>query len=392
MNMIAQPSKPAALEGMPVVDADTHICEPYDLWTSRVSGSYKDRVPQVKDIDGTLMWVMEGDHVMGPAVPSSAIRRDGSKSLGLDFVNLPVEDFFLGGREVKPRLAYMDEAGITAQIAYPNLLGFGNQKAMGVDPELRLVVTQVYNDAMAEMQRESGDRIFPMALMPWWDIKQSVAEAERCHKMGLRGINTNTDPQNQGFPELGDAHWSPLWDACSDLSLPVNFHIGAGFDSAAWFGEGVWQSLDSYRKLAFGGTIMFMGNFKILANMMLSGFLENYPKLKIVSVESGVGWIPFMLEALEFQMAEAGAKYRMSPWEVFQQNIYACSWFEKAHIVHSARAIGVDNVLWETDFPHPVCLYPDALNYVAPAAEAFSAEERRKIFGGNAARIYNLPV
>jgi len=281
---------------------------------------------------------------------------------------------------------------VNRQMSEPAWTMIKTEPPVRVDPDLRLVITRIYNDAVAEMQRESGDRIFPMALMPWWDVKETVTEAERCHKMGLRGVNTNPEPQQQGFPDLSDPHWRPLWDVCSDLDLPVNFHIGAGFETATWFGDGVWQSHDDYRKLAYGGSVMFMVNFKILANMIIAGFLEDYPKLKIVSVESGVGWIPFMLEAVEFQMAEAGTKYRLSPWEIFQQNIYACSWFEKAHIVHSARAIGVDNVLWETDFPHPVCLYPDALNYVAPAAEAFTAEERRKVFGGNAARIYNLPI
>ncbi len=392
MNMIAQPSTPASLKGMPIIDADTHIAETYDLWTSRVTGKYKDLVPQVKTVAGELQWVMDGDKVMGPAFAVSTIRKDGSKAKGMEFTSWKFDECFEGAHEVKARLAYMDEAGIQAQIAYPNLLGFGNQKAMGVDPALRLVITEVYNDAMAEMQADSGDRIFPMALLPWWDIKQTVVEAERCHKMGLRGVNTNTDPQNQGHPVLGDAHWTPLWDLCSDLNLPVNFHIGGGFESAAWFGDGVWPTHNAEQKLAFGGTVMFMSNFKVLSNIILSGFLEKFPKLKIVSVESGVGWIPFLLENLEYQMADSGIKYTMSPWEIFRQNMYACSWFEKAHLASSARALGVDNVLWETDFPHPVCLYPDALNFVTEAAESFTPDERRKVFGGNAAKLYNIPV
>jgi predicted TIM-barrel fold metal-dependent hydrolase len=172
MNMISHPAVPKALEGMPIVDADTHICEPADLWTSRAPAHLKARVPQVKMIDGGKKWVMDGDMIMGPAFPMSAIRANGKKSNGYELINYDMGDAFPGAVGIKDRVAFMDSAGISAQIAYPNLLGFGNQKAMGAYRSLRLAITQIYNDAMADIQKESGDRIFPMALLPWWDIKE----------------------------------------------------------------------------------------------------------------------------------------------------------------------------------------------------------------------------
>ncbi|HEY3696483.1 amidohydrolase family protein [Phenylobacterium sp.] len=385
-------TKPPVMAGVTVIDADTHIAEVYDLWTSRAPAAYKARVPQVKEVDGELIWVIDGDKRMGPAFAISTIRRDGSKGHGNALTKWKFEEVFEGAYDVKARLAYMDESGIAAQIAYPNLLGFGNQKSMGVDPDLRWVTTQIYNDAMIEYQKASGDRIFPMALMPWWDIKQSLAEAERCQKAGLRGVNTNSVPEGQGMPVLGDKHWFPLWELCSDLGLPVNFHIGSGFESTAWFGSGVWPTHETEGKMAFGGSMMFVSNYQILANIILSRFLEKFPKLNIVSVESGVGWIPFMLESLEYHMKDSGIKCELTPIELFRRQIYACSWFERRGLAQSARALGVDNVMFETDFPHPVCLYPDPVNFMAETAAEFTHEERRKIFGGNAARVYNIPV
>ena len=172
--------------------------------------------------------------------------------------------------------------------------------------------------------------------------------------------------------------------------MPVNFHIGGGFSSAEWFGEGHWPSFTPTEKLAYGSSSLFFANFQLFANIFISRWLERHPKLKLVSVESGVGWIPFMLEAVEFQMREARSDYQISPSEIFARQIYACSWFERKHLFADAHKVGVDNVMFQTDFPHPVCLYPDALEYMAQAAGQFTQEERAKVFGGNASRVYNI--
>ena len=136
----------------------------------------------------------------------------------------------------------------------------------------------------------------------------------------------------------------------------------------------------------------FISNSRVLANLVISLVLERYPKLKVVSVESGVGWIPFMLESIEYMMRETGVKYLIPPHELFKRQIYACSWFERRNFATMARMLGVDNVMFETDFPHPTCLHPNALDYVATTASEFTLEERKKVFGGTAARVYNLPV
>ncbi len=383
-------AKPETFSQIAVIDADTHYAEPYDLWTSRATGSWKERVPQVKEVDGQLSWFMDGDVRMGPAFASCTIRKDGTKAYGMELTTWKFEEIFDGAWDAKARVAYMDDAGISAQICYPNLLGFGNQKGMNVDPELRLVITKIYNDALAEFQADSGNRIYPMAMVPWWDMKQALAEVERCRAMGLRGINTHSQPHNNGFPDLGDEHWNPLWELCEDTGMPVNFHIGGGFSNAEWFGEGHWPSFTPTEKLAYGSSSLFFANFQLFANIFISRWLERHPKLKLVSVESGVGWIPFMLESVEFQMREARSDYQISPSDIFARQIYACSWFERKHLFADAHKVGVDNVMFQTDFPHPVCLYPDALEYMADAAGQFTPDERAKVFGGNASRVYNI--
>src|SRR5579885_3677682 len=173
-----------------VIDVDTHFSEPLDLWTSRAPAKYRDRVPQMKPHGGRLFWTIDGDVSMGIPTAASVIAPDGGKARGLKFMDWIVTDVHPACSRVKERLEVMDALGVSAQIVYPNVLGFGGQgPSAKVDPELRLVCTQIYNDAAAEMQAESGGRLFPMALLPWWDVGLSVAEAERCRRMGLRGVN-----------------------------------------------------------------------------------------------------------------------------------------------------------------------------------------------------------
>lgn len=379
------------LAGLAVVDADTHLSEWYDLWTSRAPLRFKDRVPQVRKIDGKWEWFIDGQ-LLNREGASSAVRKDGSKAYGMDFKALQLGDVHAGSYDVKERLRFMDEQGIAAQIAYPNLLGFGGQKAMLLDEELRNISVEIFNDAMAELQRDSGNRIYPMAMMPWWSVSASVREAERCAAMGMRGVNMNSDPHEHKLPPLGDEHWTPLWEACIDKNLPVNFHIGASDDSMSWFGRGLWPGHPDAVKLAYGSLMLFVGNMRVMANIILSGFLERHPSLKIVSVESGVGWLPFFLEALEYQMHEAGMRLELSPREIFARQIYACCWFERRSLVQTVRSIGADNLMFETDFPHPTCLYPGAMDYMRATIEELTEVERRKVFSENAQKLYHLDL
>src|SRR5262249_30484138 len=188
-----------------------------------------------------------------------------------------------GSSNVKARLAEMDRTGIHAQIVYPNILGFGGQATAKVDPALRLSCVQIYNDAMAEIQQESGQRMFPMALLPWWDVKEAVKETERCAKLGLRGININSDPHTHKgedgnyIPDLGAPHWYPLWEVCVDKQMPVNFHIGASEQSIDWMGKQGWPSLSRDLHAGISGAMIFFNNGKVVANIIYSGLLDRFP-------------------------------------------------------------------------------------------------------------------
>jgi uncharacterized protein len=385
---------PEVFEGLRIIDADTHLTEPPDLWTHRAPARFRDRVPRVETVKGHTTWVVDG-MTLGRAGGAAVIRRDGTKVPGTDFLKWSFDDVHPGAHSIPERLQSMDELGVWGQIVYPNTFGFGGQGFFKVgDEELRLLTARLYNDAMAEIQEESGGRLMPMAVLPWWDIDKAVAEAERTTVLGLHGINTTSAPHHHGLPDLGAPYWDPLWEVCSTLGLPVNFHIGAAESDMEWFGGISWPSLGLDQKFAVGSAMLYLNNAGVLANLIFSGVLERHPQLQVVSVESGIGWIPFFMEALDHQVGEmapaAADALSMTPSDYFRRQIHACFWFEQRGVGAVIDALGHNHLMFETDYPHPTCTYPEGLEIAAEALAGFEDEVVGALMGGNATRLYRI--
>jgi len=380
-----------------IIDVDAHITEPHDLWSSRAPASMKDRLPRVVETPEGRRWIVDRDVEISTGNPSSVIGKDGEKSRGTEFFGWQIEDVHEASYDMKARVRMLDRFGIYAQILYPNVAGFGSQNFMKVeDSDLRRACAQIYNDAMAEIQADSGGRLFPMALMPWWNIEQSVEEVQRAKQLGLKGIVMCSDPDSIGLPDLGDDAWKPFWDVCNDSELPVNFHIGASETSFNMFGRAAWPSMGMRQRLALGSAALFVENSRVISNMLYSGIFERCPKLKIVSVESGIGWIPFVLESIDYEWNETGAQQevalQMKPSDYFKKHVYGCFWFEKTAPTKLIDQVGEDNVLFETDFPHPTCLYPDVKEYIDEITADWSDTRKRKILQDNAAQLYKIDL
>jgi len=385
------------LDQVKVVDADTHMTERHDLWTSRAPAKYKDRVPRVERIDGATQWIVERDVVLGRAGAGGVVDVNGHK--GRSFEGLyewELEQGHRAGWDLDARMELLDEIGIWAQIVFPGVVGLGGQNLgeLVTDIALRDLCLEIFNDANAETQAASGNRLLPMAILPAWDIDGCVREVERAKSLGLRGVNLTSDPQDLGSPDLANRAWDPVWEACAGLEMPVHFHIGASLTTMNFFGNYPWESHDDDTKLAIGGALLFIGNARVVVNLICSGMFDRYPALKMVSVESGMGWVPFILEALDYEMDENApaekARMKLLPSEYFKQNIYATTWFEHRNLASLIDAVGEDNIMFETDFPHPTCLYPAPLKTAEANLRDLSTEVQRKILGENAARLYKL--
>ncbi|MFQ5514021.1 MAG: amidohydrolase family protein [Myxococcota bacterium] len=381
-----------ALERMPIIDIDTHYTEPPDLWTARAPAKYKGRVPRVeRSRSGRDVWVVEDGVRLGPA-GVSVIRRDGTKAYG-EFSLKTLDEMTETATDPRARLAAMDELAVYAQIVYPNALGFSGAFLLRVeDLELRNHCVSTYNDAVAELQAAGEGRIYPQAVLPFWDLARAIEELRRCRKtLGLTGFTMTDSPQDWGLPPLHDPYWDPFWTVAQDLELPVNFHIGA-----STIVDPCWAGYEPRRQIAVMSVCVIMNNLRCLTNLIFSGLLDRFPALNFVSVESGVGWVPFLLEACEYQMDQnmgpgrCGLKLR--PREYFERQIYTSFWFEKENLAHAVEILGEDHVMFETDVPHPTCLYPDMRRHLEGALGGLGEHVQRKVLYETAASLYQIPL
>jgi predicted TIM-barrel fold metal-dependent hydrolase len=384
-----------------VVDTDTHFCEPYDLWTKRTPAKYKDDVPQVRENPktGRPAWFLANEYMLS-AGAGSFVTRDGRK------VPMPTIDITEGmawdgiheaSYEVHARVEMMDKLGVWAQIMYPNTMGFGaGRMVQNVDRELSRTVVSIYNDAAAEFQEESGGRVFPMAVIPFWDIEGSVAEVKRIKALGLKGITTAGNPHLGGLPDLGQPHWNPLWEAMVEAELPTNIHILSSNYDVFVEAEAAWPSLEKRAHKPVNSVQLELSNSKFISNIVISDLLLNFPQLKFVSVESGIGWIPYVLERVDYEYREEfeglPAPERPTALEMFRRNIYCTFWFEYAGPTYLLDYLGVNNAMWSSDFPHPTCLYPSPLERTAEALRDLPEASVRRIMQDNAVELYKLDL
>ncbi|HWL45230.1 MAG TPA: amidohydrolase family protein [Ilumatobacter sp.] len=387
--------------GLKLIDADSHYTEPLDLWTSRAPAKYQDRVPQVRIADnGRPHWFIDG--------------RQGPKDSGVSFVDTKgrkvayYDADMLGGAargdvhpasyDAKARVEMLDEMGIYAQIVYPNVLGFATPTLIqNLDRDYSVEIVKIYNDAMAEWQAEGPGRLYPQAVLPFWDIPASVLEAQRVKELGLTGVTMAGEPHLGGLPDLGQPDWNPLYEALEDLELPIDIHIGARNVEVAADGPGAsWPSLPERAGKPVRSVQIELANARFLANIVASDILIRYPKLRWVSVESGIGWIPFVLERVDYEYREEfegmGPPELPPAKEMFQRGVYGTFWFEDAGPTVLIDRIGEDNILWETDFPHPTSLYPSPVERSEEKLKDLEPRVVRKIMQDNAAKLYKIPV
>jgi len=377
------------LKGIKIVDCDTHFTEPPDLFTSRAPAAFKDKVPQVRRVDGVDRWFV-GSRDFG-SLGGNVIRADNDKLLGrLAFPT--IDEGHQGAHNVKARLQAMDDMGVYAQICYQNsgVTQAGSLMSLG-DNALAETVIRIYNDAAAERQAESGQRLFTLAHLPLWNQAAMEAEARRCLDLGLKGFVLPDTPERLGIPSFMHDYWTPLLEMCADRGIPINFHLNAAIDPNAL----TWEGFAFEQTLSVVATMFSIGNAATLGNWIVSGRLDRHPKLKIGLIESGMGWVPFALEALEHQFDEMlpskSKLLQRRPWDYFRDQFWVTYWFETVGPKLLLDTVGVNKVLFETDFPHPTSLYPGVQEHIVDTLGGYDDHVRKRVLERNAVELYNLP-
>jgi predicted TIM-barrel fold metal-dependent hydrolase len=373
-----------------VISTDDHLQEAPDTWTSRMSAAkWGDKIPQIKPLDKEReAWFVYGEpnKRLGIAIVHGALA-DRAKSVTRWEEVPPIA--YVPAERVKA----MDRDGVDAHTLFGNIAGvaggtFSNPR---YDEQFRLEAIRAFNDFQIEAYgRAFPGRFITLAIVPLWDVKAAVAEVERTRKLGINGISF-AFPQQFGYPHIADPHWDPLWRICQETGLSVNLHIGSG-GSMGMGPTNDFAGHSEMRWLAEASTRAISANTQVMSTILFSGILERFPALKIVSSESGLGWVPYLLETADHQW-ERQKLWRegmsIKPSEYFHRQCYVNFWYEKVGI-ENRHHIGVDNIMWESDFPHPTCTWPNSQDFIERSFQGVPQEERRKMLVDNAIRVFNL--
>ena len=264
------------------------------------------------------------------------------------------------------------------------------------DEPLAILITQIFNDACADRMKASGGRINCMGTLPYWDKNIMNKEMRRIVDLGVKGIVLPDRPERLSQGYIGsDGKVSPFWeevfDICNATGTPINYHLNASLDA----NSAIWDNLGFDQRLPIHALIHHVGCGATMSNLMVSGILDKYPNLKVGLIESGSGWVPFWLEAMEHQLDEFRTRenrgLKMRPKEYFRKHFWVTFWFESYAPKHMLEEIGVERVLFETDFPHPTSLYPGVQDKLVDLLGGYDYATRKRVLERNAVELYNLP-
>ena len=327
------------------------------------------RCPHIERIDGHDVWMADGERLGAPGYYSMA---------GFDGVmpaSIPETLRRDPRRDVRRRRAAARSSTSRASTprcctrtsaASGTATSCGSATASSCSQCVR-----AYNDFLTDWCSADPDRLIAITALPFWDVDLAVAELQRCVELGHRAVNFCNQPQDYGQPPLAHQHWDPIWAAAQEAGVSVSFHVGGGSMGTQF--ERRAPSMGWMTNFAKVSSLIFLDNMRCIADLIFGGVCHRFPDLKLVSVESGVGWIPAVLEAFDWQWRNGGVRdehpeYDLLPSEYFRRQIYGCFWFEETGRARRDRAVPRQ---------HPVRDRLPAPDVPAPRARARPAQRPR---------------
>ncbi|MEI7547994.1 MAG: amidohydrolase family protein [Actinomycetota bacterium] len=376
--------------------ADDHIIEHPRVWTDRVPAKYRDLAPHIIDEDGSEFWAYEDKRGLTPGL--SAVAGKANQHWRPD--PLRFTDMIPGCYDPAARAKDMLADGILASVNFPSLPRFGGALFLGFnDKSLAEVCVQAYNDFVIDEWCAGGPPglFVPSAITPLWDPVLAAKEIRRCATKGLRTVFLPENCVPLGLPSYWEDSWDPIWQACEELDLPICMHIGSsGYvidpSPETTLPGGVapseWGKAHLVRI-----ALMQVGSIASSVNLMFSPVCRKHPGLKFVFSEGGIGWVPNALERADRMWDRHRAHQGLSgmkPSEIFRRNMFVCM-IEEPICLKYRHDIGVENILWESDYPHADTVWPHSQE---SAREIFDEaqvpdDEVAAITHRNAERIFN---
>jgi len=389
-----------------IISVDDHVMEPKELWQRELPLGLRDRGPRVvqemvrlefqgghygfvRDADDGQMcdlWlyddlVMPTGFLHGPA----GVPRDQQRNVAAVY-----EDLRPGTWNQADRLSDMTLNHVEAGINYPNIFprfcgqGFLERD----DKDLALMCLRIYNDWMIDewCGGDAKGRLIPLTIVPLWDPTLAADEVRRCAAKGSHAISFSENPSKLGCASMYTGEWDILWDACQDTETTVSMHIGSSSSMPSTSPDApLATSMSLYAQNAEGS----------LVDWVFSGTLGRFPTLKVSYAESQVGWMPFQLERMDSVWRDGrggvGGDGSELPSDSVRGRVYGCV-FDDLFGLKSRHEVGVDNILFETDYPHSDGTFPHSrkIAHEMFVAAGMNANECYKVLRGNAIDAYGL--
>ncbi|GGA36892.1 amidohydrolase family protein [Sphingomonas psychrolutea] len=379
-------TRPKAL----IVDADAHVNPSHDMWADYLPESLREHAPQVEHGEDCDYIVFEGKRRKVNLISAQAGRK------GEEFkMEGRVADARAGGWMPKARIADMDEDGIDTAV----LFGGGPLGTSNI--ELFTASFTAYNNWLADFCAHDPKRFVGVGYIPMQDVDVAIALMRDCVKRGLKAINIPAFPMKKleslkssesqmmaltgdvtGERSYADAEFDPFWKAACDLGVPITIHLGG---RAVRFTEPKFFLSD-----------LLMSKFGMaepIAIMIYGGVFQRFPDLKLVSVESGVGWLAFaanyMDETWHKQRHWVNSVLKNPPSFFMDRNIYGSFIHDRVGIL-TREMPGAGNIMWSSDYPHSETTFPHSMDKIEELFAGVPEADKNMIIGGRAKILYNL--
>lgn len=375
-----------------MISADDHIdlgYLPSDLWQERLPADLKERGPRVEQRNGREEWMCDG-HPWGEWRAGSWFDNPRRRKIALD--RYYEENFTTRPTTASLRLADMDRDGIDASLMFPPIFGMRT-----IDRDLARTIIATYNDWAADFSKANPRRLFSIAQLFPDDPIASQDELLRVAKLGIKQVNFLVGTVTSAMYQ---PDWDGFWDAAQDTDTIVSYHVGGVTREGTSFID-IADAPRTDRKPAFGmglgdGATTFFNPF---VGLFSYGVLERRPKLKVVLGESGIGWIPFVVQEMDYRYKQviggdsrdrdAQIPLKRLPSELFREQVWA-TYQQDLVGLHLIDFFGDGHIMWASDYPHPDSTWPSSRDVVERETAHLDPATKRKVIYQNAQRLYGI--
>jgi predicted TIM-barrel fold metal-dependent hydrolase len=370
-----------------LISVDDHLMEPPDTFEGRMPAKFAERAPRVIETEeGHQVWSVDGTPYFQVGFMCVAGRpREDHR-----FEPARFDEVRPGCWRIDDRIKDMDINGVWASVNFPSgVTGFGGTLFSEMkDGEFGLACVRAWNDWLFEAWHSPyPDRIVPLGITYLADPEQGAEEIRRNAKRGFTAVTLPEQPHQQGLPPVFDKYWEPIIRACAETQTVLNLHVGS---------SGFAKMPSGAPMLELGATLFQAMAFQSCAEWLWSGWPARYPELRIAMSEGGIAWVAGLIDRLDNIMARSGygqgwPARDVTPSECLRRNFWFCM-IDDPSTISTRHAIGVENILCESDYPHGDGTWPDTQRVLEKLIGDLPAEEIRMMTHENAAKLYRHPL